>query len=501
MNDHDSERMQGLLEGIGYAGGGQPRRRRPDPLQHLHDPRQRRRALPRQPGRRQAGQARAPGRGRGRRRLLGAEPEGAGLRAVPLRRHRLRSRRGVAPGRAGRARAARRRGRVQLRRRLQREPAGGARAAPPGVGADLGRLQLRLRLLHRADRPRPRAQPAAADVVAEVERAGRRRRARGHPARPERQLLRPRPAARASGRPSPSCCGRSPPSTGIWRVRYTSPHPKDMRADVIAAMAECPEVVRAPAPAGPVGQHAGPQGDAPHLRPRALPRPGRAPARRDPRPVADHRPHRRLPGRDRGRLRPDALAGARSAATTAPTRSSTRRGRAPRPHDAPARRRAARGQARAHRAAGGGGAAHRRRARRPLRRQTGEVLVEGPSRTDPSRLRGRLRQNIAVNFTGAAEPGTLAPRADRRRHVDHPERPRGRRRARRWPFPPEVLALAGPTAAGKSALAHAAARALGGRDRRGGPVPALPRARDRRRQPRARPRGPRCAITASATSR
>ncbi len=39
---------------------------------------------------------------------------------------------------------------------------------------------------------------------------------------------------------------------------------------------------------------------------------------------------------------------------------------------------------------------------------TGEVLVEGPSRTDPSRLRGRLRQNIAVNFTGAAAPGTLA---------------------------------------------------------------------------------------------
>ena len=29
---------------------------------------------------------------------------------------------------------------------------------------------------------------------------------------------------------------------GISRVRYTSPHPKDMKADVIAAMAECPEV-------------------------------------------------------------------------------------------------------------------------------------------------------------------------------------------------------------------------------------------------------------------
>ncbi len=39
---------------------------------------------------------------------------------------------------------------------------------------------------------------------------------------------------------------------------------------------------------------------------------------------------------------------------------------------------------------------------------TREVLVEGPSRTDPTRLRGRLRQNIAVNFTGSAAPGTLA---------------------------------------------------------------------------------------------
>jgi tRNA-2-methylthio-N6-dimethylallyladenosine synthase len=36
-----------------------------------------------------------------------------------------------------------------------------------------------------------------------------------------------------------------------------------------------------------------------------------------------------------------------------------------------------------------------------------EVLVEGPSRTDPSRLRGRLSQNIAVNFTGTAAPGSM----------------------------------------------------------------------------------------------
>ena len=31
-----------------------------------------------------------------------------------------------------------------------------------------------------------------------------------------------------------------------------------------------------------------------------------------------------------------------------------------------------------------------------------EVLVEGPSRTDPSLLRGRTRRNTTVNFTGDA---------------------------------------------------------------------------------------------------
>jgi tRNA-2-methylthio-N6-dimethylallyladenosine synthase len=36
-----------------------------------------------------------------------------------------------------------------------------------------------------------------------------------------------------------------------------------------------------------------------------------------------------------------------------------------------------------------------------------EVLVEGPSRTDPSRLRGRTRHNKTVNFSGLAQPGEL----------------------------------------------------------------------------------------------
>jgi tRNA-2-methylthio-N6-dimethylallyladenosine synthase len=35
------------------------------------------------------------------------------------------------------------------------------------------------------------------------------------------------------------------------------------------------------------------------------------------------------------------------------------------------------------------------------------VLVEGPSRTDPDRLRGRSRHNKAVNFSGLAAAGEL----------------------------------------------------------------------------------------------
>jgi tRNA-2-methylthio-N6-dimethylallyladenosine synthase len=51
-----------------------------------------------------------------------------------------------------------------------------------------------------------------------------------------------------------------------------------------------------------------------------------------------------------------------------------------------------------------------RRARERAERFVGramEVLVEGPSRTDPSRLRGRTRHNKTVNFDGTAAPGEL----------------------------------------------------------------------------------------------
>ncbi|MEZ5073666.1 MAG: tRNA (N6-isopentenyl adenosine(37)-C2)-methylthiotransferase MiaB [Solirubrobacterales bacterium] len=51
-----------------------------------------------------------------------------------------------------------------------------------------------------------------------------------------------------------------------------------------------------------------------------------------------------------------------------------------------------------------------RRARQRAQRFVGrtvDVLVEGPSRTDPSRLRGRSRHNKAVNFEGTARPGEI----------------------------------------------------------------------------------------------
>jgi len=40
--------------------------------------------------------------------------------------------------------------------------------------------------------------------------------------------------------------------------------------------------------------------------------------------------------------------------------------------------------------------------------RTMEVLVEGPSRNDPGQLRGRIRHNKTVNFSGVAAPGEMA---------------------------------------------------------------------------------------------
>jgi tRNA-2-methylthio-N6-dimethylallyladenosine synthase len=41
--------------------------------------------------------------------------------------------------------------------------------------------------------------------------------------------------------------------------------------------------------------------------------------------------------------------------------------------------------------------------------RTLDVLIEGPSRTDPSKLRGRTTHNKVVNFTGIGQPGETVP--------------------------------------------------------------------------------------------
>ncbi len=59
-----------------------------------------------------------------------------------------------------------------------------------------------------------------------------------------------------------------------------------------------------------------------------------------------------------------------------------------------------------------------RRARERAQRFVGrtlDVLVEGPSRNDPSRLRGRSPHNKTVNFDGTAEPGSWSRSRSRAR--------------------------------------------------------------------------------------
>ena len=194
---------------------------------------------------------------------------------------------------------------------------------------------------------------------------------------------------------------------GIWRVRYTSPHPKDMREDVIAAMAETPtlcEHVHLPAQSGS---------------------------------SAVLKRMRRTYSRERyldllGRIREgiadvsvttDLIVGfpGETDEEFADTLSLVREARydgaftfvySERPgteaatamaDDIPAAVKSERIQAlvdTVHETS-------RARARRFIGAEH-EVLVEGPSRNDPDRLRGRLRQNITVNFAGDAEPGSLA---------------------------------------------------------------------------------------------
>ena len=215
MNEHDSERMKGMLDSLGYAEVAGARRRGPDPLQHLLDPRVGRQPLHRPPGRGQAAQVRGPGARRRRRRLLGAVGQGRGLPPLPVRRRRLRAGADPPAGRVPDLGLADRAGLLRVRG-LRRAPADEARPRVPGLGPDLPGLQLRLRLLHRALDARPRGEPRPRRGRRRGRAPRRRRRPRGDAAGPEREQLRPRPGPRRppGASASRSCWRAWTPSTG-----------------------------------------------------------------------------------------------------------------------------------------------------------------------------------------------------------------------------------------------------------------------------------------------
>ena len=208
----------------------------------MHDPREAghaARGLPRQRSRTKAGATRRRDR---RRRLLRGGSARAHLRAVPVRRRRLRTGLDPTPRRLGRRRRLWRRravasGRTSTSRPISRSVA----SVVPGLGAGLDGLQLHVRVLHRPGCPRPRAEPS--------------------PWRDRRRSDRSRRAAcarsRCSARTSTRGAATSLPDLrtefgellracdaveGIERIRFTSPHPKDFREPVIAAIAECASV-------------------------------------------------------------------------------------------------------------------------------------------------------------------------------------------------------------------------------------------------------------------
>jgi tRNA-2-methylthio-N6-dimethylallyladenosine synthase len=192
---------------------------------------------------------------------------------------------------------------------------------------------------------------------------------------------------------------------GVERIRFTSPHPKDFRTPVIAAMAECDAVCE--------HAHLPLQSGSPRIL-KAMRR------------TYDRERYLRLVGELRGGIPDLALttdmivgfpgeteddfretvevveevafdgaftfvysprAGTEAAAMDEQVPEEVKRDRIERLIDVVQRVAAARNAERV------GGVE--------------EVLVEGTSRTDPSLLRGRTRRNTTVNFAGTAAPGQL----------------------------------------------------------------------------------------------
>ena len=251
---------------------------------------------------------------------------------------------------------------------------------------------------------------------------------------------------------------------GIDRIRYTSPHPTDMREDVIRAHAELPalcEHIHLPLQSGStriLKAMKRPYNSERYLDRVAL--------------IREHVPDVALttdiivgfPGETEAGLRGDARGGRAGAlrlgvhvhllaaprhggrGPSGPAAASVKRERMERLVELVQRNAAERAQ----RFVG----------------RTMEVLVEGPSRTDPSKLRGRTRHNKTVNFSGCRRAGEIAQveiASATSTTLAGEESLLARRR--RLSAPP-VIALFGPTGVGKTAVAVALADgSAGGRGR------------------------------------
>ena len=251
-------------------GDGAGRRRRAR-VQHVHDPREARHEARRVPRRGSGAQAAAPGLVVAVGGCYAEAQRERIFELYPVRRRRVRA--GVDPAsrrmdRDGRVRGAPRalrlaRARSPPRCRCTASAASArgcrsrwaatrsARTASSPPCEDASRA---------ADpaRSSPRSRPLARDGVKEITLLGQNVNSWGRDLAPDirtefGELLRACDAVE-----------------GIERIRFTSPHPKDFREPVIAAMAECRAVcehVHLPLQSG---LDAGPEGDATHVHARAL---------------------------------------------------------------------------------------------------------------------------------------------------------------------------------------------------------------------------------------
>ncbi len=242
-------------------------------------------------------------------------------------------------------------------RRSRRGRARAPHARRHRLAADHLRLRQDLHVLHRPVQPRSRAEPALRRDPRRGAGHRRGRLPRGHAPRPERQQLRPRPAARGALRPRRRGAPGRPPARAGRAPRPRGAHPGDRRDPRRRRAARDPApAVRDLASVGPLGparsrrwplpvglrgapspgpvrrrRRAPPHGPPVHgraLRGAAGPHPRGRAGDRD-----QHRRHRRILRRDRRPVRGDARPPARRSATTRSSRRPTRRAPGRRPRD------------------------------------------------------------------------------------------------------------------------------------------------------------------------